>query len=441
MSGILSVKTYAKELAYADVATRANQLKNQQAELDDESSALSDLDTALTDFQTAVDALDSTTSGPVVNSVTSSDDSITATADSTAMPGSYTFFVQQLAESQQTSIALPNGDSANPIPAEGTFTLTMGDSEMDIDLAQADADNSGTIDATEMANAINQSDENPGVTATLVKTGDTTTLMLTSDDTGAASAFTLASDNPALSGAIDQQKVQSTAQDAVIWLGNSPDTGTEITGSDNTFDDIIPGVSLTFTEVSETDKPVTFTVAQDSAGSQEQVQTFIDAYNTLADTLDSLTTQGGDGTASGTFAGDAGLASLQNQLDTLTHAKYGGVSIVDYGITLDKDGHLQLDSEQFDKEMAANPEGLTNIFVGDDSMTAQLDSVMETYLDSSNGIIAQRQAAITTQEDKISSQADQLKETYNSNYDRYVDEWTSTMVEITQMQLSMSAFE
>lgn len=149
----------------------------------------------------------------------------------------------------------------------------------------------------------------------------------------------------------------------------------------------------------------TFTVAEDSSGSQAKVQTFVDAYNTLVDTIDSLTSYGDDDTASGVFAGDAGMNSLANQMDDIAHASYGGVSIVDYGITLDSDGHLQIDSTQFSEAMEENPDGLTAIFVGEDSMVAQMDDLMESYLDSSNGIIALRQKTLMTSRAKFRTKA------------------------------------
>lgn len=58
------------------------------------------------------------------------------------------------------------------------------------------------------------------------------------------------------------------------------------------------------------------------------------------------------------------MNSLANQMDDIAHASYGGVSIVDYGITLDSDGHLQIDSTQFSEEMEENPDGLTSILLG-----------------------------------------------------------------------------
>lgn len=436
----LAIRTMAKEFAYMDVATRASQLQRQQSDLETESAALDTLDSALTAFQSAVDALDSDTSGPVVNTVSASNDSATITANSEAQTGSYTFYVQALASAQQTTFSFDDGE----IPASGTLSLTMGDSEMDIDLSAADVDGDQNVTVSELCDAINDSEENPGVTATLVNTNGSTTLMLTADETGAASQFTVTTSgvdpNSAFAADVAAGQNLSEAQDAVIYLGSSPENGVEITGSSNTFNDLIPGVSITFAETSEESGPLTFTVANDESATQEKVQTFVDAYNTLVDSLDALTTSGGNGQAAGPFAGDAGISSLERQIQDITHAEYNGVSILDYGISLDTGGHLQIDTEKFDEAMAENPDGLTSLFVGDDSMTAQLDSVMETYLDDNSGIIMQRQSSIDEEQHKLSSEADRLTETYNASYDRYIEEYTATMVEISTMQMSMAAF-
>ncbi|WP_330983779.1 MULTISPECIES: flagellar filament capping protein FliD [Enterobacterales] len=433
---MINPRSMAKAIAYSDIATQAANLQQEQAELDAESSGLDSLSTALTDFQTAIDALNSDTDGPLTFSATSNNDSATVSANSQAQAGTYSFYVQQLAQAQQSVFSLDD----DVYPASGTFELTMGDSTMDIDLATADqnGDGDGYIDASELVSAINDSDENPGVSAALVNTDGSTTIMLTSDSTGASSAFTATVDGTTVA---TPETAMTTAQDAVICLGGQG--GPTITNSSNTFDDVIPGVTMTFTEVSDPDDPndvVTFTVAEDSSATEAKVQTFVDAYNTLVDTLDSLTNNGGDGSDSGIFAGDAGLNSLANQLDDIAHASYDGVSIVDYGITLDSDGHLQIDSDKFNEAMEANPDGLTSIFVGEDSMVAQMDALMESYLDSSTGIIAMRQENIDDQQSRIQDESDQLTETYNTNYERYLEEYTNTLIETYTMKVSMAAF-
>jgi flagellar hook-associated protein 2 len=440
MSFTSPIQKLAQEFAYADIATQAANLQNEQAELDAESNGLDSLSSALTDFQSAIDALNSDTDGPLTFSATSNNEANTVSANSQAQAGTYSFYVTKLAEAQQTTFSM----SDDTFSASGTFELTMDDgTTMDIDLAAADEDGDSFIDASELVDAINDSDDNPGVSAALVKTDGTTTIMLTSDTTGAQSGFSInVSGNDTFLDEVTASKNNVTdAQDAEIHLGSQ--TGPAITSSTNTFDDVIPGVTMTFTEASDSTDPddlTTFTIAEDSSGSQAKVQTFVDAYNTLIDTIDSLTSYGDDDTAAGVFAGDAGMNSLANQMDDIAHASYGGVSIVDYGITLDSNGHLQIDSTQFSEEMEENPDGLTSIFVGDDSMVAQMDDLMDSYLDSSNGIIAMRQENIDDQQDKISDEGDQLTQTYNTNYERYVEEYTNTLVEVYTMKVSMAAF-
>lgn len=440
MSFTSPIQKLAQEFAYADIATQAANLQNEQNELNAESSGLDSLSTALTNFQTAIDALNSDTDGPLTFSATSNNDANTVSANSEAQAGTYSFYVSALAQAQQTTFSM----SDDQYSASGTFTLSMDDgTTMDIDLAAADEDGDSFIDASELVDAINDSDDNPGVSAALVKTDGTTTIMLTSDTTGKQSGFSVSvSGNDDLAAAeSSSEQMLTNPQDAEIHLGN--EDGPAITSSSNTFDDVIPGVTMTFSEVSDPTDPddvTTFTVAEDSSGSQAKVQTFVDAYNTLIDTIDSLTSYGDDDTAAGVFAGDAGMNSLANQMDDIAHASYGGVSIVDYGITLDSDGHLQIDSTQFSEEMEENPDGLTSIFVGEDSMVAQMDDLMESYLDSSNGIIAMRQENIDDQQSKIQDESDQLTETYNTNYERYVEEYTNTLVQTYTMKVSMAAF-
>jgi len=432
---MINPRTIAKEVAYADVATQASQVQKQQADVDAENAGLDALSTSISDFETAVDGLNSAENGVVVNTATPSDESVTASANSEAQPGTYSFYVTQLAQTQQDSFAMAD----DTIPAQGTVTLTMGDTAMDIDLASADGDGDGYLDGNELVDAINDSDENPGVTATLMKTDSGNTIMLSSDQSGEASAFSVSvSGNSDLQTAVDTTgQTLSSAQDAVIHLGTAD--GPQISSSTNTFDDVIPGVSMTFSEVT-TDEPVTIKVAQDTSASQAQVQIFVDSYNTLVDTIDDLTDVGSGGSSGGVFAGDAGMKSLSNQMNQIVHAEYDGKSIVDYGITLDSNGHLTIDSTTFDEAMKEDPEGLTNIFVGDDGMIAQFDDLMDTYTNSSDGIITSRQQSLDDKQDKIDTQTADLKQTYDQDYERYLSEYTNTMIEVYSMKMSMAAF-
>lgn len=448
MSYTSPVEKIAQKMAYADIATQVTNLSNEQDSLDAQSSALDTLSSSLEAFQSAADALNSDTDGPVAYSATSTNEGNTASANSEAQPGTYSFYVETLAAAEQQTYNMTD----NTFSATGTFELTMGDSTMDIDLAAADQNGNGDgyIDANELVDAINDSDDNPGVTAALVNTNGTTTIMLTADDTGAQGQFTVkVSDHDTTQDkttdpngqpvVLPTKTSETVGTDAVIYLGG-PD-GPKITNSSNTFDDVIPGVTMTFTDTSDSDTDLTtFTVAEDTSTTQANVQTFVDAYNTLVDTMDSLTSNGSDGSSAGAFAGDAGLKSLTSRMDDIVHDSYNGSDITEYGITLDSDGHLEIDSDQFSEAMKEDPDGLTSIFVGDDSMVAQMDDLMDSYLDSSTGIIASREQNIEDQQSSITDEEDRLKTSYETNVDRYVKEFTNTIVEVYTMKVSMAAF-
>ena len=65
---------------------------------------------------------------------------------------------------------------------------------------------------------------------------------------------------------------------------------------------------------------------------------------------------------------------------------------------------------------------------------------METWLDDTDGIISQRQSNLDDKQEKVTSSVDDLKTRYNTSYERYLEEFTSTLVEIESMKMSMAAF-
>lgn len=444
---MINPQQLATQFATLDVQSQVDQLNRQQSTLNSESTALTTLQTSMTDFQTAIDGLNSTESGALVNAATVSNDAAaTVTADSTAQPGSYSFYVESLASAQQFAY---QGIADNDVPTSGVVSISLGDSEdvISIDLSTIDEDGDGLNSVSEFADAVNDSPDNPGVTASLVKSNGQTSLLLTSDDTGAANTLHVEMTNvpdSTFSQSLSAPQQLSPASDAVVYLGGDPETGLKMTNSSNTFDDLIEGVSITFNEVNAPNSsPVKVSISTDESASQEKVQTFVDAYNTLVDSLDSLTASGGgdDDATRGAMAGDAGITSFESQLRNYIRQDYDGVSLMDYGISADTDGHLEIDGTEFDEMMETNPEGLNSIFVGDDSLVGKLDASLDTFLNDDNGVIKMRQDAIDDSQERLDTSADSLQQRYDSAYNRYLTEYTNLMVTMTEMENTMAAFQ
>lgn len=181
-------QSMATQLAGFDVQTLRSQLKTQQARLAAQQNALKALKSNLTDFRTALTNLNKSSSGMLKTSASmSAENMASATTTSDARKGTYNLFIEQLASSHQ--LAYDGLKDADVSQATGTMSIEINGKSIDIDM-------DGVDNLAALAKAINGKDDNPGVTASLVRTGGEVRLMLSSDKSGAENAITLSGDVP-----------------------------------------------------------------------------------------------------------------------------------------------------------------------------------------------------------------------------------------------------
>jgi len=442
-------------MASLDPASTATQLataytKSAQDQITARTTAAQRTTTGLTTLKTALSAFDTAVSGLSggVNkglrqfSATFATTGIgTATATAAAQAGTYSFFVEQLATSQQVVFEdLP----AVPVAFGGPLAVQLADgSSFTVNLVTADNDSDGVISQAEIARAINQANGNQGkATASVLTVNGDTQLVLSAGASGANGAIALdTSGLPAgtLKDAFDAPHELVAAQDAIVWLGGQG--GVKLQQASNTFTSIA-GVSATFTRaMSAGEAPVTLTVAADSAGTAGNVQKFVDAYNALEKALDGLTSVGDAeaGTASAVFASDAGIRSLRSRLNTILRQDFGGKTLMDLGVKADRNGSLTLDAARLDKALVADPDALNKVF-GSASLTAGsgLLGAMDTYLDvwlkSGSGQVSSRQASVQVVQKDLAARQLRLDAQYDNLYERYLKQFSQ--LQSLQMQMS-----
>jgi flagellar hook-associated protein 2 len=404
--------------------------------------ALTDLQTAMQSFQGALNTLVS--GGNVVQQgATFSDPSAgTATASGSAMPGTYQFYVEQLATANQQSFGgttgMPNVDASSG----GSFAVNLGDgTSVNVDIASADQDGDGQVSPTELARAINQSSGASGeVSASVVTVDGKQQLVLTAAKTGASSQISVDASNvndPGLKAALGDNKELAAAQDAVIWLGNK-DTGTKITQASNTFTGI-DGVSVNFTHATGAGDPVTLTVATDTDGTADALQKFVDAYNALKDSLNTLTYSGdpANDKSAGPLSGDSGMRSLVSKIDDLMRQSVGNTSLLSIGICADKDGTLSLDKDKLGKAIEKDPDAVNKLF-GDTKtgFVGSMDSYLDTWLDASHGQLKTRQDTVNEKEKQTNNSLSDVSTQQQMLYDRYVTQFSA--VQALQQQMSQT---
>ncbi len=443
-------KTTAAQLAQIYTQGRQSMLDAQSGSAAAIDKALSTLSLAMGTFRSSLSSISS--SGSVVaNKATFSSDAGTATANATAVAGSYQFYVEALATAGQVSYSGVSDSNVVGAPA-GTLAVKLADgSSFTVSLANGDKDLNNMLSAKEIAAAINmEATNNSRVTASTLTVNGQTRLVLTSNLTGQNNSV-VGIDTTNLGDANlqaqlgDGNKVAQAGTDAVLWVGaQNSDPSNKITQASNTFS-VVDGVSMTFTKAAGA---VTLNVARDSGGTASNVQNFVDQWNKLIATLGDLTAAGdaAKGKDSGIYASDAGIAALKSRMQSLLRTSVGGVTLVNYGITAQRDGTLALDKTRMDKALATNPTGLDAI-LGKVSLTTptgvlgNLDTLMNSWTKTGTGQLASRRNANARLQTELTARQAALQTQYDNAYNRYLTQFTQLQSLQSQMSGTTGMFE
>lgn len=427
MSSIVTALVNARKAASQDqITTRTTQTNNLL-------TGLSSLNSALGGIQTALATL---TSASTFNSFTStltpqgSSSSIgTATTMSSAHAGSYTINVSQLATAQKrASNAIASGTAVG----QGTLNITVGSTTMN--LAVSATDTLSTI-----ATAINNSTQNPGVTATIVNGTNGQQLMLSSSKTGVANAFTISANATSSDGLTALANTLNTpgnneAQDAKLTIDDIP-----VTSATNTVTGMMDGVTLNLTGTGTN----TLTVAQDSTAATNAIQGLVDAYNSYASTVTSLSSYDTSSGSAGVLLGDTTLTSVQRSIASVLSNSVKGNSIgtlANLGITRNADGTLALDTDKLSSALQSNPSAVQNLFNGTNGYATNLNTAITAYtqsggiistrMDSLNNTLTQLSQQQTALDARMSTYQTQLQQQY-TNLDTLMSSLNNTSTYLT----------
>lgn len=401
--------------------TKSTKFSNQIKAFDGLKSNLSSFYDSLKDSLKAESSL-------FANSATVSDESaLNITASGTAASGEYDIFVEQLAQAHQVALSF---DPAKTLTTDGELSIDLGGSAFSIDFASLGAGAS----LSDVAKAINSHVDNTGVKASLVRSGNETFLTLTSKESGAANQITVnftpgADVNGSdISNAINTKQDLTLGQDAIVKLGAN--SALTITSASNTLDNVIDGVTLNLTKAQTTgDQPVHISVNQDQDASKENIQKFVDQFNSLTNSITSNDSLKRDNMA-------AGLArSLRNDFQ----GTFEGKTLYSVGIEFDRSGNLKIDSKRLEAAMASDPEKLTAMLSGPDGLLSKLETRVEPYT-KSYGLMTDKKQTLQASLDVVVRQKKDHEVTMEQVYQRYLSQFTQMQQTIAKLESTMGQF-
>lgn len=372
-------------------------------------SAYSTLKSGLSTFQTAVDKL-ATAAKFNAQTVTASDsNTISATADGTAVKGSYNVSVTQLATSQKLASAAYS--STTDIVGTGKLTISFGTytaadggtpasftangskSDIEIDITSSNNTLAGIRDAINAKNA--------SVTASIVNDGSGNRLVITSKDTGEVNSLKISvadndgnnTDSSGLSALAYDPLATSNNMTQLVAAKNALLTvdGLNISKSSNTISDVIQGVTLTLKGVTSTANALS--VDTDTTTIQSSVQSFVDAYNSLNTSMRNLTKFVSAGSsANGVLLGDSTARNMMVKLKSMLSASSPTATtyktLSDIGVSMGSDGSLSLDSTKLQKAITNNVSDVAKLFSPSATTTDPQVTFMGSKADTQSGTYA-----------------------------------------------------
>ncbi|MEQ1803226.1 MAG: flagellar filament capping protein FliD [Gammaproteobacteria bacterium] len=418
----LDINSIVEQLVTAERAPTANRLTQRESKANEELSALGKFKSALATFKDSLAKL--TDAGTFQGrTVKVEDDKVfTATADSTSLPGNYSVEVMNLASAQRLrSIGFADATSAI---GTGNLAITVNGATSNILIASP----ANTLN--DIRDAINESTDNPGVRATIVNASDGAHLIVSSTETGAANAITiavsggdggLASLAYAAGAPANPMLELQAAADANVVIDGFP-----VTSSTNAISDAIDGVTINLVSA----KPGTqldVSVEYNPEGAKTAVAGFVTSYNKLIDTVTELTRYNVDTKDAAPLLGDATVRGIRDQLRRQISTSLGAgtfTSLAAIGVTTQTTGKLEVDATKLGAAIDADFDAVSALFSGTTGLATRLEDIAESTL-SSGSTITTREDALKTTLKTITSQRETLDERIERVRARLLDQFNA----------------
>ncbi|MDT3249906.1 flagellar filament capping protein FliD [Serratia sp. root2] len=368
------------------------------------------------------------------NTTASKHDQFAITTTDKAVAGNYIVEVQKLAQPQtlttQASITNQTEKLGTPGSIDRSITITAGDPQKEVKIPLSDDQTS----LVEMRDAINNA--KAGVNASIMRVGDNDyQLAISSTATGEKNTVSVQVSNDDKLGAIlnydptatsNAMKQTVAGQDAEVLVN-----GTKIKRSTNSIADALQGVTIDLKTVTKKDEPQNLVISTDKTGTADKIKDWVDNYNSLLDTFNSLTkytpvkTGETQNAKNGALLGDNTLRGVQSSIKSALSGAQDNPELKglgNLGITTNtKTGKLEIDSTKLNKAIDEKPEQVANFFAGngkDTGMATEIHNEIQSYI-KAGGIIENSTKSINTSLDRLNSKITTVTASIQSTIDRY----------------------
>lgn len=372
---------------------------------------LTNFSTVLSQLVQTIDPLTSSRNFETNTAISSDTAVLGVNADSSAVRGSYDIDVIALATAHTHSVGVDAGlqDGSDPSLIASDMQISFYHQGKEFSYI---TDSSTTLQS--LAQSINQ--DNNGVRATVNNTGTKDapeySLILKSENTGAGSNLITADGQEENTGVLITDTL-GTGRTNLFETGTFEQTetqsgtnarfnmdGVEYERAENQVSDVIEGVTLELKDMGKSD----LQVVQDTESLVKSVSSFVQLYNAARGYISGGTAYDAEKDKAGPLMGNSMALSVERKLANLIQSPVSGSGGYSYlsevGITVQRDGSLNFDQAAFRQALSADPEGVQELFAGENGVTRNMKTAMTAYTHTYDGLITNQ---IKTVESNIKS--------------------------------------
>ncbi|MCL5048104.1 MAG: flagellar filament capping protein FliD [Firmicutes bacterium] len=265
--------------------------------------------------------------------------------------------ITDISATSPTSVTLTSGTG-------GTVSATLSTSGLSVGSITAQNISTGNGSLASVVSAINSA--GIGVSAQALQVGTNAyALSLTSNSSGAANDISVSPTAFSSSGLGTLQTV-TAGQNAIISLGGTG--GYTVESASNNVTTLLAGVTISLNQTSSS--PVTISVSPNATQVSKQVQSFVNAANTVLQTISTDTAYNQQTNTAGPLNGDVQLQNLSQQILAMVGQAIGSSSVPDTstvgsaaGLSIDgKTQQINFNAATFATDFQNNPTGVAAMF-------------------------------------------------------------------------------
>ena len=355
--------------------------------------------------------------------------------------------VQEKGEDRRLTVTTTSSVTSFSMPGETTETFSYSLSNSDPVEISVPLNTS----LSDLVDLINNDENNPGVTASIIDTGFGETpfcLVLTANETGEDNRITI---NKPLEDIVMKDLNGNSIGDLNAKIISN---GITYERETNTINDIINGVTLSLKKTGDS----SFSISKETSSIKDDIIGLITSMNEIITEIDANDDYDEETDTWGSLAKTSSIKVAKNSIITIMGTQINNIqgsisNFYDLGFEINRDGTVKIDEKILDEKITSNFDSISEFFSGNiDNNIIGMAEILKDKINeitNSSGIINNEKNSAQTKIDRINEQIDKETEKLNKRYeimtkqfvqlDSFMKKMESQTNYVTQMFNSMQS--